>query len=43
MWRPVNDLPRAFGLWVHGIYLIYIQQGFTFFNADRKARGGNRV
>ena len=30
MWNPVNALPYTFGLRVHGIYLIYIQQDFTF-------------
>jgi hypothetical protein len=30
MWKPVNVLAYAFGLWIYGIYLIYIQQDFTF-------------
>jgi len=30
MWKPVNVLAYAFGLWIYGIYLIYIQPDFTF-------------
>ena len=40
MWKPVNALPYAFGLRVHGIYLIYIQPDFSFFTPNRKANGG---
>ncbi len=31
MWKPVNALTCAFGLWIYSIYLIYILQDFTFF------------
>ncbi len=38
MWKPVNALPCAFGLWIYGIYLIYTA-GLHFFYADHKDNG----